>query len=83
MDNMNGFDEEDLIKLHDCLKEINISNRIYKIDDYYIRVLKEIMNKLPTEDQLIIYTFMTHDALLSLISEDDFDDEVYYQQSSS
>ncbi len=68
---MNKFSEEELIRLHDCLKEISITSRTYKIDDYYVDVLKEVMNRLSVEEQLATYIFMTHDTLLSLISEMD------------
>lgn len=64
---MTKFSEEELIKLHDCLKEINITN--YKVDDYYIDILKEVMSKLSTEEQLATYIFMTHDVILTIISE--------------
>lgn len=66
---MNKFSEEELIRLHDCLKTINIAN--YKIDYYYVDVLKELMNRISTEEQLATYIFMTHDSLLSLISGSD------------
>lgn len=68
---MNKFSEEDLIKLHDCLKEVSITN--YRVDDYHIESIKEAMNKLKlnTEEKLATYIFMTHDSLLSLIGEED------------
>lgn len=68
---MNRFSEEDIIKLHDCLKEISVPSITHEDDEYYINVLKEVTNKLSPEDRLIIYIFMTHDSLLNLISQID------------
>lgn len=67
---MKRLSEEDIIKLHDCLKGINIPGKLpEKMElEYYINVLKEFMNRLNIEEQLIIYIFMTYDTLLSSLT---------------
>lgn len=66
------FNEEEILKLHDCLKEINITSRIYKKRgeemDYYIDSIGEVLNKLDKEEQLAVHIFMVHDSLLDCIN---------------
>lgn len=77
MNYMKKFAEEDIVKLHDCLREINIPEKLHEESDYYINVLRELMDRLGIEEQLAIYIFMTHNTLLSLLIsyEDDIGSE--------
>lgn len=67
---MKKFNEQDIIKLHDCLKGINIPGKLPEKTEleYYINVFRELTNRIDIEEQLAIYIFMTHDTLLSLLS---------------
>lgn len=76
---MKKFDEQDIIKLHDCLKEINIPGKMLEKTEleYYINVFRELMDRLDIEEQLAVYIFMTHDTLLSLLTDQE-DYEIGY-----
>jgi len=73
---MKKFTDEEIVSLHECLKKINITSRAIRAlpppdeTDYYINVLKELMDRLPSEEQLAIYIFMTQETILNVLAND-------------
>lgn len=76
---MKRLSEEDIIRLHDCLKEISIPGKMPENMEleYYMKVFKELMNKFDIEEQLTIYIFMTHDTLLNLLTN--YEDNIRWE----
>lgn len=70
---MRKFSDEEIVDLHDCLKIINVVNKLPPSEetDYYINILREVVDRLNLDEQLSIYLYMAHDTILNLISEKD------------
>lgn len=74
---MNTFSEEEILKLHECLKQINIPDKLPSSEDtnYYVDIFNSVFDKIDMNYRLAILIFMSYDTLFKLVAERDLVEE--------
>jgi hypothetical protein len=68
---MKGFDEEELVKLHECLKYVNIPSKLpsSKETNYYVDIFNSVFDEVKMDQRLAILMYMGYETLFNLIAE--------------
>ena len=74
---MNRFSEEEILKLHECLKQTNIPDKLPPSEDtnYYVDIFNLVLDKINMNQRLAILMYMSYETLFKLIAERDLVDE--------
>jgi hypothetical protein len=75
---MKEFDEEELVRLHECLKYVNIPSKLppSKDTNYYVDIFNSVLDDVDINQKLAILMYMSYEALFSLIAEKEHDREI-------
>jgi hypothetical protein len=68
---MKEFDEEELVRLHECLKYVNIPEKLpsSKITDYFVDIFNSVLDEVSMNQRLAVLTYMAYVTLFDLIEE--------------
>jgi hypothetical protein len=68
---MKEFDEEELVRLHECLKYVNIPEKLpsSKETNYLVDIFNSVLDEVSTDQRLAILMYMAYDTLFNLIAE--------------
>lgn len=75
---MKKFDEEELVKLHECLKAINIPVKLpsSKETNYYVDIFNSVFDEVKNDQRLAILMYMGYETLFNLIAEKEHNKEM-------
>jgi hypothetical protein len=68
---MKEFDEEELVKLHECLKYVNIPEKLpsSKETNYLVDIFNSVLDEVSMNQRLAVLTYMAYVTLFDLIEE--------------
>lgn len=74
---MKEFEEEEIVKLHECLKSVNIPSKLPPSEEtnYYVDIFNLVLDKVDTNQRLAILIYMSYETLFKLIAERDLVEE--------
>lgn len=75
---MKEFDEEELVKLHECLKAINIPSKLpsSKETNYYVDIFNSVLDDINMSQRLAIFMYMGYETLFNLVAEKELKREI-------
>ncbi len=75
--NMKEFEEEEIVKLHECLKSVNIPSKLPPSEEtnYYVDIFNLVLDKIGMSQRLAILMYMSYETLFKLIAEKELIDE--------
>jgi hypothetical protein len=76
---MKEFEEEEILKLHECLKQVNVTSKLPPSEEtnYYVDIFNLVLDKVSTSQRLAIMLFTSYETLFRLIAERDLIKEKY------
>lgn len=68
---MKQFTEEEIVKLHECLKQVNIPSKLPPSEEtnYYVDIINLVLDKVGADQRLAFLIYMSHETLFKLIAE--------------
>lgn len=74
---MKEFDEEEIVKLHECLKQVNIPSKLPPSEEtnYYVDIFNLVLDKVGMNQRLAILMYMSYETLFKVIAERDLVEE--------
>lgn len=74
---MKDFDEEEIVKLHECLKQVNIPSKLPPSEEtnYYVDIFNLVLDKVSMNQRLAILMYMSYETLFKVIAERDLVEE--------
>lgn len=74
---MKDFEEEEIVKLHECLKAVNIPSKLPPSEEtnYYVDIFNLVLDKISMNQRLAILMYMSYETLFKLIAEKELIDE--------
>lgn len=74
---MKAFDEEEIVKLHECLKQVNIPSKLPPSEEtnYYVDIFNLVLDKVSMNQRLAILMYMSYETLFKVIAERDLVEE--------
>lgn len=69
--NMKEFTEEEILKLHECLKQINIPSKLPPSEEtnYYVDIFNLVLDKVSMNQRLAVLMYMSYETLFKLVAE--------------
>lgn len=74
---MKDFEEEEIVKLHECLKAVNIPSKLPPSEEinYYVDIFNLVLDKVSMNQRLAILMYMSYETLFKVIAEKELMDE--------
>lgn len=81
--NMKEFTEEEILKLHECLKQINIPSKLPPSEEtnYYVDIFNLVLDKVSINQRLAILMYMSYETLFKVIAEKELISELISEKN--